>query len=279
MTLSVQGSNLSGSTGLPSSQNGGPSSSTRGRLILETVDLTKSFGGLLTVNGVNLRMNSGELRVIIGPNGAGKTTLFNLITGYLKPTKGKVLLNGEDITRLQTHERCKKGISRSFQVTSIFPELTVRENVWLGINASACVPWHPFQTVEDLAHASRKVEEICESVQLGDKLDAMAASLSHGDQRLLEIAIALSSSPSVLLLDEPTQGVGPKEVENFNQVIKKISQETTTLVIEHNMATVLAIADVVTVMHEGQTLAEGSPSVIVANKVVQEVYLGLENPV
>jgi branched-chain amino acid transport system ATP-binding protein len=250
-------------------------SNREGQPILETFDLVVKFGGMTALDGVNLRVLAGELRAIIGPNGAGKTTLFNAITGAVKPSSGRVLLRGKNITHFQPHKICRNGIARTFQIPNIFSELSVKENVWLGVNSKVKVPWNPVARVEKLPATSYEAERLCEMVGLIDKMHAMASSLSYGDQRLLEIAVALSLDPDILLLDEPTQGVDPREVENMNKIVRGVAEWKTVLVIDHNMATVLDIAQTITVLDHGRIIAEGKPSDIVANKRVQEVYLGI----
>jgi len=242
--------------------------------IVATIDLVVKFDGMTALDGVNLKVLLGELRAIIGPNGAGKTTLFNAITGAVKPSSGRVLFDGKDITGLRPHRVCRLGISRTFQITNIFSELSVKENVWLGVNSKAKVPWNPMAGAKQLVDISHKVDRLCKLVGLGDKMHAAASSLAHGDQRLLEIAIALSLDPDILLLDEPTQGVSPHEAENINRVIRSISESKTVLMIDHNMATVLDVAQIITVLHQGRIIMEGAPSDIIADKKVQEVYLG-----
>jgi branched-chain amino acid transport system ATP-binding protein len=214
-----------------------------------------------------------DLRAIIGPNGAGKTTLFNVITGAIRPSGGSVFFAGRDISGLPPHQITRLGLSRSFQLTNIFPELTVRENVWLGVNARKRAPWYPFTSTTERA-VSEELERLCIKVGLAEKMDANAGSLSHGDQRLLEIAIALSLNPRLLLLDEPTQGVSPQEVEVINGVIRDIAKTRGVMLIEHNMATVLNVANVVTVLHYGKIIVEGTPAEVIEDPRVQEVYLG-----
>jgi branched-chain amino acid transport system ATP-binding protein len=247
----------------------------KGMKLLETIDLTESFGGLIALDDVNFSVEEGELRGIIGPNGAGKTTLFNVITGCLKPAKGKVLLNGEDISGLPPHIISQKGVSRTFQITNIFPEMTVYESVWAGVNSRAKQPWNPFVHAGAMGHISRKAEEICQLVGLSDRMNQMSANLSHGDQRVLEIAIALSTDPILLLLDEPTQGISPKEIGTLLEVIKKVSQITTIVLIEHDMSVVLSLSKTIAVLNEGRIIAEGPPHEISRNKEVQKVYLGV----
>lgn len=247
----------------------------RGMELLETVGLTMSFGGLVALDDVNFSVGKGELRGIIGPNGAGKTTFFNVITGHLKPTKGKTLLDGEDISGLAPHTISQKGISRTFQITNIFPEMTVYESIWAGVNSRTKQPWNPFVRADNVSDISRKAEEICQLVGLGDKMNLASENLSHGDQRVLEIAIALSTDPILLLLDEPTQGVSPKEIDNLLEVIEKVSQVTTTIMIEHDMNIALSLSGTITVFNEGRIIAGGSPSEISESEEVQKIYLGI----
>lgn len=246
-----------------------------GMKLLETVGLTMSFGGLVALDDVNFSVGKGELRGIIGPNGAGKTTFFNVITGYLKPTKGKTLLDGEDISGLPPHTISQRGISRTFQITNIFPEMTVYESIWAGINSRTKQPWNPFVRADTIGDISRKAEEICQLVGLSDKMNLVSENLSHGDQRVLEIAIALSTDPILLLLDEPTQGVSPKEIDNLLEVIEKVSQVTTTIMIEHDMNIALSLSGTITVFNEGRIIAGGSPSEISESEEVQKIYLGI----
>jgi len=246
-----------------------------GMKLLETVGLAMSFGGLVALDDVNFSVGKGELRGIIGPNGAGKTTFFNVITGYLRPTKGKTLLDGEDISGLPPHTISQRGISRTFQITNIFPEMTVYESIWAGINSRTKQPWNPFVRADTIGDISGKTEEICELTGLSDKMNAISANLAHGDQRVLEIAIALSTDPILLLLDEPTQGVSPKEIDNLLVVIEKVSQITTTILIEHDMSIALSISKTITVLNEGKIIAEGSPGEISESEEVQKIYLGI----
>lgn len=246
-----------------------------GMSLLETVGLTRSFGGLTALDDVDFAVGKGELKGIIGPNGAGKTTLFNVITGYLKPTKGRVLLNGKNISGLSPHVISQKGISRTFQITNIFPEMTVHESVWAGVNSRTKDPWNPFVRADTIGDISEKTEEICELTGLSDQMNAISATLSHGDQRVLEIAIALSTDPILLLLDEPTQGVSPKEIDNLLKVIENVSRITTAILIEHDMNIALSLSETITVLNEGRIIAEGPPREISESEEVQQVYLGI----
>ncbi|RLB03277.1 MAG: ABC transporter ATP-binding protein [Deltaproteobacteria bacterium] len=242
--------------------------------ILEVREITKNFGGLTALKDVCLSVQEGELRGIIGPNGAGKTTLFNVISGDLKPTGGKVYLQGEDITGLPPHKICKKGLGRTFQLTMVFPELTVYESIWVGINSRKEKPWDPFRSFEKDSDVSERAEELCRIVGLYEKRDELASNLSYGDQKALEIAMALSTDPAVLLLDEPTQGVSPKEAEGLIELIVELSKRMTIVLIEHSVDVVLRLCHKVTVLNEGRVIAEGSPEEISRNKEVQRIYLG-----
>ena len=243
-------------------------------VLLSVEDLAVRFGGLVALDGVNLKVKPQRLMALIGPNGAGKTTLFNAITGLVKAERGRVMFGGRDLTSLPPHQVCKMGLARSFQLTSIFPELTVFDNVWLGINAQSKTAWHPLSRGGRRGKGGSQVESYCEQTGLQDKLDVLAGNLSHGDQKLLELAITMSLEPRLLLLDEPTQGVSPNEIELINQVIRAISQTRTVLLIDHNMSTVRELAEVVAVLHQGRIIMEGDPIQVILDKRVREVYLG-----
>jgi len=244
--------------------------------ILQLAGVTRNFGGLQALKDVNLRIEQGDLRGIIGPNGAGKTTLFNVVTGEFKPSSGKVYLRGEDISGLPPYTICRKGLSRTFQLTRIFPEMTVYDSIWAGANSKASHPWNPVSSAHHLKHIEKETLEICKLIGLEEKKEELAVNLSYGDQKVLEIAMALSTKPSVLLLDEPTQGVGGKEVDMIVEVVKKLSERMTIVLIEHTIDVVMQLCKTVTVLTEGQVFAEGTPQEISANKEVQRVYLGEE---
>ncbi|MGA2465051.1 MAG: ABC transporter ATP-binding protein [Thermodesulfobacteriota bacterium] len=242
--------------------------------LLETVSVTIRFGGLIALDNVTYSVQEGEVRGIIGPNGAGKTTLFNVITGELKPTSGKIFLRGEEITHFIPHIICQKGLSRTFQLTFIFPEMTVYESIWVGVNSRARRPWNPFILAHHATDLSQKAREICHLVGLEEKMNEFASNLSYGDQKILEIAMALSTQPSLLLLDEPTQGVSPREVDHIIEVIEKLSKKMTIILIEHSMDVVLRLCHIITVLNEGRLVAEGPPDEISKNEEVQRIYLG-----
>ncbi|HYA90753.1 MAG TPA: ABC transporter ATP-binding protein [Thermodesulfobacteriota bacterium] len=245
-----------------------------GNKILETVSVTMRFGGLTALDGVTYSIREGEVRGIIGPNGAGKTTLFNVITGELKPTSGKIFLRGKEISSLPPHAICQEGLGRTFQLTFIFPEMTVYDSIWVGVNSRARRPWNPFILAHQVDDFSQKTKEICHLVGLEEKMNELASNLSYGDQKILEIAMALSTRPSILLLDEPTQGVSPQETDNIAAVIEKLSKRITIILIEHSMDVVLRLCSSITVLNEGRVVAEGSPKEISKNEEVQRVYLG-----
>ncbi|MEO0278207.1 MAG: ABC transporter ATP-binding protein [candidate division WOR-3 bacterium] len=230
----------------------------------------------MALDRVSLEVQEGEILGIIGPNGAGKTTLFNVITGDIKPYSGRVLLQGENITGLSPHVICRKGIARSFQLTLLFPELTVMECVWVGVNSVHRLPWNPVALADKDLRLKEEVGSILSLVGLWEKRDQKAGTLSYGDQKILEIAMAISIRPKILLLDEPTQGVDPGETQKVVEVIRKLSEKMTIVVIEHNMDVVLELCRRIIVLNEGRKLADGSPKEIRENGDVQKVYIGEE---
>lgn len=241
--------------------------------LLETRLLTKRFKGLVAVDHVNFHLSRGQLYAIIGPNGAGKTTFFNLITGRLSSTEGQTFFQGQEITHLPPDGISKKGIARTFQITSIFPDLTVRENIWIGaLSRKKFV--NPLLDSSQIHDLRSKTDEILALVNLQDTQSMLAENLSHGDQRLLEIGIGLSTDPQLLLLDEPTAGMSAEESFRTAERIKKLSERITILIIEHDMDIVMGIADFITVFDQGKVIAEGPPALIQENLEVQEVYLG-----
>ena len=239
---------------------------------LETRKLTKAFGGLMAVSDVDFSLEREELRAIIGPNGAGKTTFFNMIAGNLPATRGQILFKGKEITALPTHRRSHLGISRSYQITNIFPDLSAFENVRVAVQ-SRIVHYNMWRDGDGLAEVNRKAEEILRSINLSDRRDIPAADLAHGEQRYLEIGIALATEPELLLLDEPTVGMSPEETRSTAEFIKQISKNLTIILVEHDMEVVMGISDRITVMHYGRVLAEGTPEEIRQNPEVQRVYL------
>jgi branched-chain amino acid transport system ATP-binding protein len=244
------------------------------QVILQTQKLTKAFGGLIAVNNIDMDFYTGELRAIIGPNGAGKTTYLAMIMGRLKPTSGKILFKGRDITGLPPYKVFRLGISTTFQLTSIFPDLTVYENVWVAAQSRCNGYMNPLIHHRRLKEAESRVERVLKQLNLDSVAAEPAGSISHGEQRVLEIGIALATDPELLLLDEPTSGMSAKEASEMATLIKEIAKEKTVILVEHNMDVVMRIADKITVFDKGKILAEGSPKSISENKKVQEVYLG-----
>ncbi len=243
-------------------------------LQVESVD--KSFEDFMAVDGATLAVGKGEIVAVIGPNGAGKTTLFNLITGALKRDRGKIIFKGEDIGGLPPYEICKKGISRSYQIVNIFPRLTVFKNVQVAVLSHQKRSSNLFRPAQNLAVPEAR--SILESVGLLDKEKSIAGSLSHGDQKILEIAIALGNEPELLILDEPTAGMSPEETSTTMELIKRLAQMRglTILFCEHDMDIVFSIAESIMVMHQGRTLIQGRPEEVRKNSFVQEAYLGIE---
>jgi len=242
--------------------------------VLEVKSLSKSFDGFKAVNNANLDVRKGEIVAVIGPNGAGKTTLFNLITGILKPDSGTVHFRGENITGLPSYEICRKRISRSFQVVNIFPRLTVFENVQVSILSRERRTWNLFTPSSKLA--VEETNRILESVGLVQKKDRTTALLSHGDRKVLEIAMALGGDPEFLILDEPTAGMAPEETVRCIDLVKHLSEKLglTILFCEHDMEIVFGIADRIMVMVRGATIVQGSCDEVRCNEAVQEAYLG-----
>lgn len=242
--------------------------------MLRVEEIHKSFDDFKAVNGANLTVEKGELVAVIGPNGAGKTTLFNLITGQLKPDKGRVVFNGEDITDLPPYRICSRGIARSFQIANIFPRLTVFRNVQVSVLSQQRKSRKLFYPAEKLA--VDETNSILESVGLLDKADYTAGSLAHGDQRSLEIAIALGNEPELLILDEPTAGMSPEETTGIMDMIKQLagSRGLTILFCEHDMEVVFNAAKSIMVMHQGLTIIQDKPDAVRNCSEVQECYLG-----
>ncbi|HEU5196225.1 MAG TPA: ABC transporter ATP-binding protein [Methylomirabilota bacterium] len=242
-------------------------------VLLQTERLTRSFGSLTAVNAVDLAIQPGELRSIIGPNGAGKSTLFKLISGELAPTSGRVRFDGKDITGLPHFAVSRRGIAKSYQITTIFPGLSVLENVRLAVQCRRTV-LDCFRRADRLSGVLDRARELLAAVELETKADEPAATIGHGLQRHLEIAIALACEPKLLLLDEPTAGMSPEETERTIALIRRIAAGRTVVVVEHKMKVVMEISDRITVLHQGAVLAEGTPAEIRAHGDVQAVYLG-----
>ncbi len=244
--------------------------------MLRVESVFKSFDEFMAVNGANLQVEKGEIVAVIGPNGAGKTTLFNLITGLLKPDRGRIIFKEEDITPLPPYEICRKGITRSFQIVNIFPRLTVFGNVQVAVLSHQRRSSNLFRSAERIA--VKETREILETVGLLDKENLVAGSLSHGDQKILEIAIALGNEPELLILDEPTAGMSPEETQKTMELIKRLAKmrELTILFCEHDMEIVFSIAQRIMVMRHGRTIIQGTPEEVRSHPEVQEAYLGEE---
>lgn len=238
--------------------------------------LTKAYGALIAVDNVTMRVADGEVRAVIGPNGAGKTTLFHLVTGVVKPTRGTVHFAGENITGLPAHVICQKGLSRTFQLTSLFPEMSARENTMLAAQARHAGRWRPFGGADVFATARRKGDAAIEQLGLAHVADRPAGLLSHGDQRLLEVAMAMAQEPRVLILDEPTQGLSVEETVQAVETLAKFlaASRVTVMLVEHDMEVVFRLAQKITVLHRGGVIADGTPAEVKANARVQEAYLG-----
>jgi branched-chain amino acid transport system ATP-binding protein len=242
--------------------------------LLETRNVTKSFGALAAVLNASLRIETGSVHSIIGPNGAGKTTFFNLLAGVFRPTAGTILFEGRDISGLRLHERAKIGIGRSYQVTSIFPELTVHENVRLAVQSNFCRRMPLFQAAEDLKEVSEKADRILEEMGIADYRAQVASTIPYGVQRSLDVGIALATDPRLLLLDEPTSGMSPEDTLKMIGLVERISERYTIALIEHHMKVVMSISDVITVLSQGSVIAEGTPDEIQRNEDVRRAYLG-----
>ena len=242
--------------------------------LLEIEHLTRYFGVLGAVNGVSLSVEARERRAIIGPNGAGKTTLFNLITGHLVPTGGRIVFDGAPVTGLSPHAIARRGLSRSFQRTNVFPRLSVLENLRLAGAAAQRGSYRLFGSIAALPLPLRRAREVAEAVGLAGRLDEPAGRLSYGEQRQLEVGIALAISPKLLLLDEPTAGMSPEETHRMTRLLMALPREVTLLIIEHDMDVVFSLADRITVLHYGEVLTEGVPDAVRVDARVYEVYLG-----
>ena len=244
--------------------------------LLECRGLVRRFGALVAVDGIDLAVEPGEIRAVIGPNGAGKFTVFNLITSVLKPSAGQVIFAGEDITGMPVHEVAQKGIARTFQLCHIFPALTVRENVRIAAQARDGRRWQFLGGGRLFNRSTSAADEAIARMRLTRMADATAAMLSHGDQRLLEIAMAIAQNPRLLMLDEPTQGLSIEETGRAVQILKDMLMEgdLSVLLVEHDMEVVFKLADNITVLHRGRVIADGSPAAVRASAQVRSAYLG-----
>ena len=242
--------------------------------LLETVSLSKGFGALQAVSSVDLQVMEGTIHSVIGPNGAGKTTLFNLLTGFLKPSAGVIIFNGKEITGFPPEKISKLGVSRSFQITSIFPDLTVSENVRIALQSRTAMSYRFLKKLSMGDGLEERSREVLQQIGLREKADLPAKHLSHGEKRILDIGIGVATSPQLLLLDEPASGLVGDEIVRMTNLVKDISRGVTVVLVEHNIDVVLSVSDRITVLYYGSIIAQGSPNEIQSNANVQEVYLG-----
>ena len=243
-------------------------------IILETRGLTKEFKGFVAVQDVSLKVRRGSIHALIGPNGAGKTTCFNLLTKFLEPTAGQILYNGVDITREQPAEIARRGIIRSFQISAVFPHLTVLENVRIGLQRAMGNSFHFWKSERVLGSLDARAMQLLESVDLATFARSVTVELPYGRKRALEIATTLAMEPELMLLDEPTAGMGHEDVDRVKELIKKVSANRTILMVEHNMGVVADICDTISVLQRGSVLAEGPYAEVSKNPGVIEAYMG-----
>jgi branched-chain amino acid transport system ATP-binding protein len=244
--------------------------------LLECRGVSRRFGGLVAVDAVDLAVEPGEVRAVIGPNGAGKSTLFNVITGVLAPSDGEIYFAGERITALPVHRVIQKGVARTFQLTHLFPALTARENVRIAAQGRRADRWRPLAGGALFAATAAVADEALGLMRLSDVADVKAGLLSHGNQRLLEVAMALAQRPRLLLLDEPTQGLSVEETDQSVRILREMlgAGGLTVILVEHDMEVVFRLADKITVLHRGRVIADGAPEAVKANAEVQSAYLG-----
>jgi branched-chain amino acid transport system ATP-binding protein len=244
--------------------------------LLRVENVSKHFGSLVAVNSVSMTVEPGELRAVIGPNGAGKTTFFNLISGFLTPSAGRIIFDGQDVTDLLPARRVWRGIARTFQITEVFPELAVRENLRISVEVASGFRLRPWLSGDEDAKVQARVAELLDMGGLASKANRLVGELAHGDQRATEIMMALALNPRLLLLDEPTAGMGDQETYDIIQLIRRLHKgsKLTIVLIEHDMRVVFHLADRIMVLDQGKFLAEGTSPEIAANKAVQTAYLG-----
>jgi branched-chain amino acid transport system ATP-binding protein len=246
-------------------------------VILETRNLTKEFKGFTAVSDVNLSVQRGHIHALIGPNGAGKTTCFNLLTKFLVPTSGQILFNGNDITAAKPAQIARMGIIRSFQISAVFPHLTVLQNVRIGLQRELGTSFHFWKSERSLSRLNDRAMELLAEVDLTEFADTVTVDMPYGRKRALEIATTLAMEPELMLLDEPTQGMGHEDVHRVTELIKKVSAGRTILMVEHNMNVVSGICDKISVLQRGAMLAEGTYAEVSRNPQVMEAYMGTTN--
>ncbi len=242
--------------------------------ILETKDLRHDFSGLEVIRGIDLQIAEGERHAIIGPNGAGKTTLFNLITGFYKPRHGKIMFGGKDVTGFKPYKLNRLGLARSFQITSTFNKLTVAENVRLGVLSRRGIRFNMWKPMKKMDAVNQEVDKILERINLSEQRDVWASLLSYGKNRALEMSLTLTTDPKLILLDEPCAGMSPDETRTAVDLIRKLTEGKSMVIVEHDMDVVFSLADRITVIHYGQVLATGKPDEIRENQAVKDAYLG-----
>jgi branched-chain amino acid transport system ATP-binding protein len=244
--------------------------------LLELDGVTRRYGALVALDQVSMAVEEGEVRAVIGPNGAGKTTLFNVITGTVRPTAGRIRFADQPIAGLASHRICRLGVSRTFQITALFPEMSARDNARLAAQARNRRRWQPFGGSKLFEEAGMRADAALAQLGLAGVAERPAGLLSHGDQRLLEVAMALAQQPRVLLLDEPTQGLSVEETAQAVHTLAGLLKNSrmTVLLVEHDMEVVFRLADRITVLHRGAVIADGAPETVMADKTVQEAYLG-----
>jgi branched-chain amino acid transport system ATP-binding protein len=249
-------------------------SAASGDTLLETRQLTKEFKGFVAVSQVDMKVQRGHIHALIGPNGAGKTTYFNLLTKFLIPTSGQILFKGQDITLEKPAQIARRGVIRSFQISATFPHLTVLQNVRIGLQRQLGTSLHFWKSERSLEGLNERAMQLLDTVGLADVADYVTVELPYGRKRALEIATTLAMEPELMLLDEPTQGMGHEDVERVTDLIKKVSANRTILMVEHNMSVVARIADTISVLQRGQIIAEGPYEVVSKNPQVLEAYMG-----
>lgn len=242
--------------------------------ILQTDRLTKEFKGFTAVDAVDLRVKRHQIHALIGPNGAGKTTVFNLLTKFLIPTRGKISFNGRDITMAKSAEIARMGVIRSFQISAVFPHMTARENVRVALQRKLGTSFHFWKPLRSLNSLNARAEELLQLVGLGSFAESMVADMPYGRKRALEIATTLAMDPELMLLDEPTQGMGREDVALITELIRKVSQNRTILMVEHNLGVVSTLCDTITVLQRGAVLTEGDYATVSADPRVKEAYMG-----